>query len=76
MISAALLGWVDACARQAAPAALSLRLVWLLSLLGKPTMFFDPLFGFCPGLKFAEVMRSFVWPRYFDAPMPRLRDRR
>jgi hypothetical protein len=29
--------------------------VWLLSLLSKPMMFFDPLFGFCLGLKFAEA---------------------
>jgi hypothetical protein len=41
-----------------------------------PAVPLNPFLGFCFGLKFAEVVRGFVWPRYSDAPITRLRDRR
>ena len=54
--------------------------IWLLALRSEPGVFGDPLFGFFLGIKFAEVawsdVRTGVRPRYFDAPIARLLDRR
>jgi len=53
-----------------------LRFVWLSSLLGRPAMFFNPLFSVFSGSKLADVTRTNFWPRNFDAPITRLRNRR
>src|SRR5262249_19401502 len=46
----------------------------ICALLGEPTVFRDPLLGFCLGSKLAEEMRIFIRPLHFDAPIARLCD--
>jgi hypothetical protein len=46
----------------------------LPTLLSQPMMFRNPFLRFCSGIKLAEVARSVVWPRHFDAPIAPLHD--